>query len=79
MTEFLVTFGVQYAYDRHPTRDDVHPDGVALITAADETAARRVAIATFDQAWSHIYANDDTFPWHHFPRGVIIRLPGGSA
>jgi hypothetical protein len=75
--KFYVTFGVQYAHEKHPVIKDIHPDGVLLVEADDYLAARRLVQALLGRSWSMLDSEEDMEEsWHHFPRGVTHKLVG---
>jgi hypothetical protein len=52
MSTFYVTFGQQYRHEAHPTFPKAHPDGWVTVVAADELAARSLAVERLGTAWS---------------------------
>lgn len=77
MELWAFTFGVQYADEPHPSGYEwVHPDGVVLIEAPNEPAARQIMVAYFGTAWSSSYPFDRAELLKRFPRGIlaVVRL-----
>lgn len=69
MTYYL-TFGVQYAHDRHPSGHDwIAPDGFVRIEASDEETARAYAIREFGDAWAFIRPYVPNV--RHYPAGEL--------
>ena len=77
MTEYRLTFGVQYAHEPHPAWDGAHPDGWVAIEAPDEAAARELAATALGSAWAFLYGPGEGLVESYHPRGEIGRL--GSA
>jgi len=77
LTEYRVTFGLQYAHEPHPRFPAAHPDGWVAVFASDELIARCAAVAVLGTAWSSIYhPEDEWYPWGagYYPRGELGRL-----
>jgi hypothetical protein len=73
LSKFIVTFGQLYRREAHPRYSLAHPDGVLVINARDERAAREKAFRTLGDGWAFMHRWDDFGPnqWAYFPRGVI--------
>lgn len=77
ISEFGVTFGVQYKYQPHPYLEAPKvADGYVVIEAPDEENARKIARILFEDTWSRIYSEldplnpkDNSF----YPLGEIAR------
>jgi hypothetical protein len=77
MSTFYVTFGQQYCREPHPTLPTAHPDGWVTVVAADELAARRLAVEWLGTAWSSIY--DEEPDRALFRLGELHRIEAGEA
>lgn len=63
LTEYRITFGMQYDHEPHPQFSEAHPNGWLAILAPDELIARHAAIAALGTTWSSIYHPvDDGYP-----------------
>lgn len=71
MTEFYVTFGVQYEDGSHP-RAWVHPDGYLTIEADDYSTARHAAFTLLDNNFAFIY--EEKLDSNTFPLGELHRI-----
>lgn len=77
ISEFAVTFGVQYKHQPHPVFQQSNvADGYVVIEAPDEEQAREISNILFNDEWSMIY--DDSDPRspknsEYFPLGEIAR------
>jgi hypothetical protein len=76
MREFYVTFGQQYHHEPHPTFPKAHPDGWVTVVAADELAARRLAVEWLGTAWSSIYDEEPDLAL--FRLGELHRIEAGT-
>lgn len=75
MSNFYLTFGVQYRSEPHPVWTGADPDGWVLIEAPDEERARKLAAAYFETYWAFLY-DEATFnpSRHYYPKMEIARL-----
>jgi hypothetical protein len=75
MSDYMLTFGIRYATEPHPTFSTAHPDGWVTIEAPNEQYARKLAHWIFGPAWAFLYS-ESTFEQskHLFPRGEIARI-----
>lgn len=83
MKKFYLTFGANYAYEKHPSGAHVHPDGYVVITAEDYDIARDVVTQLYGVYWSDLYSAksfDLTDMARLFPRGSLlnIQVPDGE-
>lgn len=77
ISEFGVTFGVQYKYQPHPYLEAPKvADGYVVIEAPNEEDARKISNILFENTWSMIYNPEDPrSPQNndYFPLGEIAR------
>lgn len=73
MSEFYVTFGLQYTHAQHPTIEEAHPEGWITIEAPDERTARLWMFDHHGPQWAFMYT-PETFEPHFFPRGELARF-----
>lgn len=77
ISEFGVTFGVQYKYQPHPALEHANvADGYVVIEAPDEEKAREISNILFNDEWSMIYSDSDPRSpknSEYFPLGEIAR------
>lgn len=83
LTDFYLTFGVQYSREPHPYWAGAHPDGWVQIHTKDESTARQLARRYFGQRWSMLYDNLNFNPVEnkarYYPRGVIALITDDGA
>jgi hypothetical protein len=72
--DFLLTFGLQYATEPHPTWPECNPKGYVRITATDYEAARAIAVERFGLDWS-VLTPAWRFERRYFPAGEVMTLP----
>ena len=69
---FYVTFGVQYAYQEHPSSRFVDPNGVVEVKAESLDEAIGIVQDHFDRKYSSVYeTNDSNSIFEYYPRGII--------
>lgn len=83
LTDFYLTFGVQYGHEPHPYWAGADPDGWVQIHTKDEDTARRLAKRYFGIRWSMLYDNLNFNPAEnkarYYPRGVIALITDDGA
>lgn len=74
MKEFVVTVGVQYGRETHPTLPGITGDHYVRIEARDEEEARRLACAVLDNRWAFIYPLEEFDVQRWAPAGVFASI-----
>lgn len=83
LTDFYLTFGVQYGREIHPYWSGAHHEGWVQIHTKDESSARQLARRYFGLRWSMLYDNLSFNPVEskarYYPRGVIALITDDGA
>lgn len=77
MSDFFVTFGMQYPREQHPSWPYAHHDGWLRVEAPSYDAARGLVVARLGTAWSMLYTASEHEP-EYYPRGElgVLRTDG---
>ena len=69
---YYVTFGVQYAYERHPSSSFVDPNGVVEVEAESLDDAIEIVREHFGCRYSSVYETSDSDTiFEYYPRGIV--------
>jgi hypothetical protein len=74
---FIVTFGIQYRDQAHPSGRRVHPDGYVAITAEGEKRARQLAEYLYAHEFAFIYP-EGSFNFDKYPLGELEHFIDGQ-
>lgn len=71
-TQTLVTFGLKYAWETHPTFPGAHPDAVLAVEAESYEGARELIYKRLGTKYAFDYPvrEGGEFPMEHFSRGI---------